>query len=245
MIGNVEGALSALLVEALPDLFGGATPKVQLTVMTETLELDPSSAEAIAGEPRPDDRVDALAFDPAKPQGPYTLTQPPYEGPRRVRLRTNGGDMVMLKDSEVSWDAVSPRTFQLALRPERDVSSVSKVEVAYSVLSVFTVLKAKQALGVKLSSADADARERAEALVLSVVALNRQRLIDQGRKVYQTPSYGAEVVVKTLQILGTSATGEDPPQLTLQAALEIKATRALEEGEGATILRTDIDLRVE
>lgn len=245
MIGNVEGALRALLVEALPELFGGTAPKVQLTVTSESLELDPTSAEAIAGEPRPDERVDVLAFDPAKPQGPYTLAQPPYEGPRRIRLRTKRGDALTLKESEVAWDAEQPRVFQLALRPERDVADMASVEAVYTVLSVFTTLKARQSLGVKLASGEPAAVVSAQALVLSVVALNRQALIEQGRRVYQTPGYSAEVMVETLQILGTTSTNANASQLTLHAALALKAIRTLAGGEGATIQRTDINVRLE
>ncbi|HMX28819.1 MAG TPA: hypothetical protein PKC13_24745, partial [Blastocatellia bacterium] len=77
MTGKLDEANKDLLVQALPGLLGGATPAVQASVTGDLFELDPRSADAVAGEPRPDDRTDNLPFNPAQPAGPYTLTQTP------------------------------------------------------------------------------------------------------------------------------------------------------------------------
>src|SRR5215210_3238551 len=119
MIGHLPTALRTLLTDALPGLFGGPNPVV-LTVGGGVLALDPRDVDATAGEPRPEDRTDTLPFDPADPAGPYTLTQPPYPGPRRVSLVTGTGDSVPLRASEVVWDRTDARNFSLALLPRRD-----------------------------------------------------------------------------------------------------------------------------
>ena len=81
--------------------------------------VDPNSADAIASEPRPDDQLDQFPFNPAgiifDPADPgydpgalprFTLSKPPYPGPRRVRLLTGAGDRIPLRESEVVWDEV-------------------------------------------------------------------------------------------------------------------------------------------
>ena len=111
MTGNLDEALEELIVEALPGLFGGASPAVELEISSDLFEIDPASTDAAASEPRPDDRTDEFPFDPDNPAGPYTLSQPPYPGPRRVRLATDSGDRVALRESEVIWDEIDPRVF--------------------------------------------------------------------------------------------------------------------------------------
>ena len=77
MTGNLDEAIRALLLSALPALFGGNTPQVQLAVQAGEFTLDPNSAEGLASEPRPDDRDDSFAFDPQNPPANFTLSQPP------------------------------------------------------------------------------------------------------------------------------------------------------------------------
>ena len=211
MTGNLDEALKTLITEALPGLLGGTPPAVELDSSSDLFEVDPESAHAAASEPRPDDRTDEFPFDPDNPAGPYTLSQPPYPGPRRVRLTTEGGDRIPLRESEVIWDEVDPRVFMLDLRPTRYLSGAIGVLVLYGVTAVYTKIKAQQTLSLGLASSDADQLEQAEALVLAVMALNRQRLIDESRATYEDGDYGAEV--------------------------EVKATRALREDEGLPIVR--------
>ncbi|MBI1930570.1 hypothetical protein HYR99_40780, partial [Candidatus Poribacteria bacterium] len=177
MTGNLTESLKTLLTEALPGLFGGdSPPPVQLILSGDAFEFDPESGDAAAGEPRPDDRVENLPFDPQHPAGPYTPTQPPYPGPRPVRLMTGSGDRIALRENEVIWNG---RAFTLDLRPHRELSGVTGVEVRYSVVAVFTQIKATQTLTLRLQSADPNKLAQAEALVIAVVELNRQRLIDE------------------------------------------------------------------
>jgi hypothetical protein len=237
MSGALGEALAALVTESLPGLFGGASPPVRVTVASELLELDPRSADAAASEPRPDDQVDELSFDPADPAGPYLLTRPPYPGPRRVRL-VAAGERVPLRDAEVVWDDDDPRRFTLQPRPSRDLTGVTAVEVLYGVTAVYTKLGATQTLGVSLRAAATDEATlgKAEALVVAVIALNRQRLLDDARAGYQDGDYGADVEVRRLRLLRTTP-ADGVRLLTVQADLEVKASRALREDEGRPIER--------
>src|SRR5215212_8282701 len=106
MIGGLPEALEVLLTGSLPTLLDGpADQTVGLTIIGGLFEMDQEQpADATAGEPRPDEREDTLAFDPADPAGPYALTQPPYPGPRRVWLVTGTAERTPLRPDEVVWD---------------------------------------------------------------------------------------------------------------------------------------------
>lgn len=239
MLGKLESALRALLGNALPDLIGGDSPPVKLELAAAELAIDPSSQEAQPSAPRPDDRTDLLPFDPAKPAGPYLLTQSPYEGPRRVRLRTSAGDFIALRESEIAWDRLDGRRFQLALRADRDLSSIHGVQILYGVTAVFTRIKATQSAELQLTSNDADKLDRAEALVIAAIALNRPLLAAQAASVAGSGNYSGAIEVKDLKLVrGTAAAGTR--RLELRLDVELKAARALDDGEGARIERTDI-----
>jgi hypothetical protein len=234
--GGLPEALEALLTGSLPGLFDGEA--VGLTVVGGLLEMDQEqSADATASEPRPDDRVDDLGFDPRDPAGPYTLTQPPYPGPRRVWLITGAGDRITLRPEEVVWDRTDARSFSLALRPQRDVSAVTGIRVLYGVTAVYTKVKAIQTLDVRLQTTDAGLMERAESLVVAVIQLNRQRLTDEARASYEDGDYGAVVELKNVGLVRGTTPEDDTRLLLLRAELELKASRALGEDEGALIER--------
>lgn len=236
MTGGLPQALETLLTTSLPGLFGGG--KVGLTVGGGLLEIDQEeSADATASEPRPDDRVDDLGFDPDDPAGPYTLTQPPYPGPRRVWLVTGSGDRLPLRPGEVVWDRTDARSFSLALRPQRDVSAVIGVRVLYGVTAVYTKVKAVQTLDVRLKSSDAGLLERAESLVVAVIQLNRRRLADEARASYEDGDYGAVLELKNVGLVRGTGPEENARLLLLRAELELKASRALAEDEGIPIER--------
>jgi len=235
MTGGLPQALETLLTSSLPSLFGGA---VGLTVAGGLLEIDQEqSADATASEPRPDDRVDDLEFDPQDPAGPYTLTQPPYPGPRRVWLVTGADDRITLRPEEVIWDRTDARVFSLALRPQRDVSAVTAIRVLYGVTAVYTKIKALQTLDVRLETSDAGLLERAESLVVAVIQLNRQRLADEARASYEDGDYGAIVEIKNVGLVRGTGPEDDTRLLLLRAELELKASRALGEDEGTPIER--------
>jgi hypothetical protein len=236
MTGGLPEALETLLTGSLPGLFDGEA--VGLTVGGGLLEIDQEqSADATASEPRPDDRVDDLEFDPQDPAGPYTLTQPPYPGPRRVWLVTGAADRLPLRSEEVVWDRTDARVFSLALRPQRDVSAVTGIRVLYGVTAVYTKVKAVQTLDVRLTTSDSDLLERAESLVVAVIQLNRQRLADEARAIYEDGDYGAAVELKNVGLVKGTTPDDDVRLLLLRAELELKASRALGEDEGAPIER--------
>lgn len=237
MYGKLDEALKTLLKQALPTLFGGNQPPVKMTTTGDRFELDAHSVEAAASEPRPDDRTDDLPFDSTKPAGPYTLTQQPDPGPRRVRLTTAFKDRIALRDEEVQWDAVEPRRFQLRLRPERDLKDIKGVQVLYSITAVYIKLKVAHHFSVELESNSISDAERAESLAVGVIALNRQRLIDESARSFEDGDYGVQVSVKSLQLLTGASTSQQKRALNFRAEIELKAMRSLAADEGKPIRR--------
>lgn len=237
MTGNLDVALETLIREALPGLFGGDPPLVELDVSSGAFEIDPESADVVAGEPRQGDRRDNFPFDPDNPQGPYTLTQPPYPGPRHVRLTTDLGDRIPLSRGEVLWDEVDSRVFTLDLRPHRELADITGVQVLYGVTAVFTQVKATQQLTMLLNGSDEEQVEQAEALVIAVVDLNRQSLVDQARATYEEGDYGADVEVKSLNLLNGLSPSPTQRIFTFQAEVELRVRRALGADEGRPIER--------
>jgi hypothetical protein len=238
MIGNLDETIESLLATALPDLFGGATPAVALTIRQKLLAIDVLSAENLPGEPRPGDRIDNFPFDPANPPASFTLTQPPYPGPRRVRLTTAPGDRIPLRESEVAWDETDGRIFSLNLAATHDLAGVNGVQVLYGVTAVFTTLKAVQSFTLELQSSDSARLEQAEALAAGLLELNRQALLNDATAVYESGEYSAAVSVKGLRLVeGPAAPAADQRHLTYNAEVELKAGRALREDEGRPIVR--------
>lgn len=239
MSGELDDVLQALIVEALPGLCGGASPPVQASVVSGTLELDPHEGDPAASEPRPDDQLDELSFDPAQPAGPYQLSQPPYPGPRQVRLVTADADRIPLLDGEVTWDATDPRRFTLRPRAGRDLTAVSGVEVRYGVVSVFTKVKATRTLTVSLTASTAGTTplRQAEALVVAVIELNRERLAADAQGAYHDGDYSAAITIKRVRLVGVTAPADGQRLLTVLAEMELKASRALGADEGRPIVR--------
>ena len=239
MTGGLPEALETLLTTSLPGLFGDENGgAVGLTVGDGLLEIDQEqSADATASEPRPDDSMDDLGFDPEDPAGPYTLSQPPYPGPRRVWLVTDSDCRLPLRPEEVVWDRTDARVFTLALRPQRDVSAFTGVRVLYGVTAVYTKVKAVQTLDVRLETPEAGLLKRAESLVVAVIQLNRQRLVEEARATYEDGEYGAIVELKNIGLVRGTTPEDDARLLLVRAELELKASRALGENEGMPIER--------
>lgn len=248
MIGQLEAAIRALAVSALGDLFAGDPPPVALSVSSDAYTVDPTSAESVAGQPRPADRTDSFLFDPTgivfDPAAPgydpaalpsFSLTQSPYEGPRRVRLTTSQGDLIGLRPDEVTWNPADSRAFTLTLRPDRSLVGINGVQVLYAVIAVFTTVRASQVMGLLLQTDDAARLARAEALLVGLVALNGQRLADQGAATYESGDYGAAVAIKGLHFTGISSPEPLQRQLAFRVDIEVRVTRALRTDEGAPI----------
>lgn len=240
MTGNLDEAIRTLLESELPALFGGAAPPVSLSIDSLRFTVDKHSAEGSVSEARPDDRHDTFAFDPNLPPVSFSLTQPPYPGPKRIWLTTDAGDRIVLKEKEVLWDPEDSRIFSLALEPHRDLSGVTGLRVLYAVIAVFTTFKAEQVISVRMQGADAQQVERAEALASGVIQLNLSELTGQSAATYEAGDYSVTVAAKSLRIVeGNSqvVNGELVREILYGAEIELKANRALHEDEGAVITR--------
>jgi hypothetical protein len=237
MHGHLDEALIALLKAQLPSRFDGTPPPVALSVESLVYEIDAASAEAQASEPRPDDRADDLAFDPAHPAGPYVLTETPDPGPRRVRLKTRLGDHVALTPAEVQFAPADGRRFTLVLRPDRNPADFAGVQVLYGVTAVFTRINYTQDLTLTLAADTAVTADRAEALAVAVIALHRAQLMADAAEELREANYGAAITVKSLRLTKGSSPALATRQLLLRAEMELKATRGLGADEGKPILR--------
>jgi hypothetical protein len=240
MIGGLDQAIQDLLRSDLPELFDAtapADPLVAVSFTEDLFELSPDSAEPAATEPRPDDRLDRLAFDPNNPAGPYLLTQTPLPGPRRVRLATPLGDSLALTSAEYEFDFAEPRSFTLSPKPHRDLASFNGVHVIYSVTAVYVQLKYNQDLSLILTSADPAALERAEALAVALVSLRRDPLVAAANASFSSGDYGAAITVKTLHLRTGTAPSATSRRLQFRAEMELKGTRSLAETEDRPIVR--------
>lgn len=235
MAAELDVALRALLIQALPGLFAGSTPAVTLSVVGDAFVVDKRSTEPIAGQPRPDDRVDAFAFDPDDPPGPYVLMASPYPGPRRVRLRSATGSVATLTTSELAWDPHDSRRLTVQPRPGRDLSGFTALEVLYGVTAVFTSVKGTRTLELAFEGADAEELRSAEALALAVIALNRERLAADAVIEYSDGDYRARGSVISLGLTQARGLTDDSRGLTLVAEVGYKLERALREDEGTPI----------
>jgi hypothetical protein len=235
MLGRLDDSLRQLLVEALPGLFGGDAPPVQLSIVDEELTMDAGSTEPDAGEPRIDDQLDEFAFDPGSPAGPYTLTKPPLAGVRRYRLTTAAGDRVTVHDSEILVAADDPRVFRLQANPERDLAAFTTLQVLYGVSSVFARLKGTLSFKARLESSTPARLEEAEALAIAVMALNRRPLIAGSSQLFSGGDYSAAVSVDTLVLLRTTAPTSASRLMHCSADVALRVARGLRDDEGRPI----------
>ena len=246
MSASLADALAEALTEALPGLLGGRRPPLAIEVRSEALEYDPSSLDAAAGVPRPEDQLDLLPFDPAASAGPYELTRTPDRGPRVVRL-VGDGRREAVAAAEIDWDAGEPRRFVLALQPGRSLDGLTAVQIRYGVTAVFTTLQATETLQVTLTPATDDAHvpAAAELLVAAVLALDRDKLTRRLESEHADGDYSARVRATQLRLERGAPLAETGRAITVTADLEIRVTRALREGEAAPIERVDLATKVE
>jgi hypothetical protein len=237
MIGNLDEVLRTLLERALAGLLAGEGAPVTLNIVQGEVVVDPNSAEAEAGMPRPDQRTDQFAYDPETPPASFLLSQLPYPGPRRVRFTSDAGDRMPLSDDEVIWSSEDSQMFSLRPKAMRDMSDVTGVEVLYDVTAVFTKLKVIQSLAIQLQVSDEEGSSlaAAEALTIAVVELNRQFLIDNANALYEEGDHSVAIAIKSLKFRGGHTPAANQRQLDYQVEIELKASRALREDEGAPI----------
>lgn len=225
---GLVAAVTDTLRDGLPGLFGGGTPVVTLTVDRADLAVEPVPGDVAESEPRLLDGLDVLPFDGP---GPYTLTRPPASGPRQVRLDGERG-RIALRDNEISW--LDPSRFTLRLG-DRDVTGVTEVRVRYSVIAVHTCVRVTQSIHIGLAGVDAVALERAEALVLALLALEGRRLAAASGDEYTDGDYGATVRIESVATVASSAAEDGGRVLEVRTCCDVTATRALRAGEGASI----------
>lgn len=237
MTGRLAEAIAALLTGELPSLFGGATPVVKASVAPDIFELDPASLDSQAGEPREDDRTDSLTFNPAQPQGPYTLSQSPSPGPIRMWLITTAGDRLAITPAEIVFDPVNSRQFTLRLGPQRDLKNINTVRVLYTVVAVYAKLKYTHDLALLLENKDLAVLGKAEDLAIAVLALNHPQLVSAAGQTLQEGNYGAQIEVKKLHFFKGDSPAAGSRRVLFRAEMEMKVTRALAADEGKAIVR--------
>jgi hypothetical protein len=239
MLVPLQKAFHDLLKASFPDVFTGTPIPVRVEFPEYQFTFDPSSADPVAGSPVQDDASDSFPFNPAAPAGPYTLTKPPYPGPRRVYLKTPAGDRQPLRPAEVSWDPNDSQKLTLAPAATRVLTGYSQVEVRYGVTAVFTQLKSLHPMPVRLLTAEGEEvlSDRAEALALAAFALNRDALMTAGAYTQTGGGYTVQGTIKSLKLNKGSAPSQSARRLVLEVEVELKISRALGADEGKPILR--------
>ncbi len=219
-------AVDGLLRAGLPGLFGGSSALVALTVTRIDLTVDPLPQATALSEPRAYDGLDTLPFTGV---GPYQLTQPTAAGPRRVWLARDIG-RITLTDAQTAWDATNPRKFILLL-DGIDTTGVTAVGVDYTVIALRTDLMATETVHIGLTG-DPAAVEKAEALVLAALALDRTTLLTAST--VNDGVYGSTVVTDSLTVTGATAV-DGGRAVALKAHLRFTGSRALQTDEGVAI----------
>jgi hypothetical protein len=238
MIGNLATAIENLLTASMPTLIGEAEGQVTVAVSRPEYVVDPSSADALAGAPRPDNRRDVLPFNPDEaPEGPHLLSQPPYPGPRRVYLENSEGERITLSNDEVVWDQSNPQQFTLQLKAHRDTTGLDQMTVLYGITGIFTSIKAANSVEVELTSTNSANLLAAEALAVSIMQLNRETLRENAEASISEGDYSVSTTIKKLIISQGATLADDRVVITLDAESEVKASRALQEDEGVAIER--------
>jgi hypothetical protein len=234
MLVALQNAIVNLLKSSLPALLAGTDP-VQVAFSADSWTFDSVSADPVAGEPGPLDAVDSFSFDPENPTGPYTLTRPPYPGPRRVYLRAPG-DLVPLSAGEVEWNKDDPTSFNVHPRTGRDLAGVDHLDVRYGIVAAGTQLKVMHTASVTLSATDPEKAEQALSLSLAVLALNRDALRTQGAFSFASGGYQAQGTLKRLAF-SSGSTAAGVHTLLFSAEIDLLVQRLLASDEGKPIDR--------
>ena len=235
MLLSLQNAVAELLTTAFPALFTGAGA-VTLDYSLDNWAFDAASADPVAGEPGPEDAVDAVAFDPAAPSGPYALTRPPYPGPKRVYLRSAAGELVALLPAELLWNPANAAAFTLQPRPGRVLTGFDQLEVHYGVVAAGTRLKTLHQLTLTLGGTDVAMAEQALVLALAALSLNRDALRRQAGFAYNAGGYQTQGSLKSLSFVNGTSAATFGHRLILNAELDLKVQRLLGADEGQPIV---------
>lgn len=236
MLLALQSATDTLLKAELPSVFTGAGAAA-LSFAGHTWEFDRASADPIAGEPGPQDAVDDLLFNPLAAAGPYLLTRPPYPGPKRVYLRSPGGELVALGHQEIVWNAADSRSFSLAPRAGRALAGFDRLRVLYGVVAAATKLKMLHRINLTVTAVDAAAAERAFSLALSTLTMNREALLAAGGFAWTADGYQVAGSVKSLSFATGSSPAANARSLALTAEVDLLLERLLAADEGRPIAR--------
>jgi hypothetical protein len=120
---------------------------------------------------------------------------------------------------------------------DRDPAGVTGVGVRYSVVVVEVAVRVAQVVRVGLGGAEPVALERAEALVIALLTLERRRIAGAVGAEYTDGDYGAAVTAESVDVLGGAAADGGGRWLEIRARLDIAASRSPREDEGAPIAR--------
>lgn len=233
MLLALETAITTLLQSSFPTLFGGGGA-VQIAFDNTSWQLDPSSLDPVAGEPGPLDAQDALAFDPASPKGPFTLTRKPYPGPKRVYLRSPVGELVALSPTELSWDRADPANFTFQPRPGRTLTGFNQLQVLYGIVAAGTQLKLQYQAALTLTGSSPAQAEQALSLSLAALALSRDALRNAAAYEFAAGGYQAAGTLKTLGF-SRGTTHGNAHGILLAAELNLLVQRLLGDDEGLPI----------
>jgi hypothetical protein len=236
MLLALQNAIDALLKSALPSLFTGSGAAAA-TFSADSWDFDRLSADPIAGEPGLEDAVDELFFDAAAPAGPYALTRPPYPGPKRVYLRSTSGELVALRNTEVVWNPADAASFSVVPAAGRALSGFDHLHVMYGVVAAATRLKSQHKLALQIAGADAESAERAFALALAVLVMNREGLMRAASFSWTAGGYQADATLKTLRFTSGASPGPAQRRLSLEVEVELRLERLLGADEGRPIER--------
>ncbi len=109
--------------------------------------------------------------------------------------------------------------------------------------AVFTTIEAVETISLTLETSDArqsDAEaqlDRAIALIIAVVELNRPRLINEAQIIYESGDYRTQVMVRSLRLIDSNSSESNQRQLSFTADTIWKVSRALGNDEGRPIER--------
>lgn len=237
MLLALQNAIHRLLIGALPSLFTGSGAATA-TFSADTWDFDRLSTDPIAGEPGPEDAVDELAFDALAPAGPYTLTRLPYPGPKRVYLRATNGALVALRSAEVAWNPDDPASFSVVPGAARVLSGYDHLHVMYGVVAAATRLRSLHTLTLGIVGADADHAEKAFALTLAVLVMNRDVLLRAASFSWTAGDYQVEGSVKALKFSSGASPGPALRTLALEVEVDLRVDRLLAERDGRPLAGT-------